>query len=107
MTITIKGPHSPTVFTDGSGKTWVVSGHVWKSAPIGTTLKDVRYIRPVVKASVKYREVRREFPSVRDVRIKYVTRVRTDGLKDCTCAGFTYRRFCKHVEAVKKEMNWK
>lgn len=105
--VTIKGPHSPTIFIDGNNKTWLVSGHVWKSVTAGTTLKDVKYIPPVAPKVMKLHEVVREFLSARDARIKYVTVIRNDGAKSCTCSGYTYRRFCKHIESVTKELGWK
>ena len=40
--IEIKGSLNPTVVNTISG-TYVVSGSNWKSVPVGTTLKDVKW----------------------------------------------------------------
>lgn len=101
--ISFKSPMHPAI-TSINGTTFVVGGGVpWLQVPAGTTLEQVRWIGPKVKKVVRPVEHVREVLSSKGTKT-YTVKVRTDGMKSCTCPGFTYRRFCKHVEALKKEV---
>jgi hypothetical protein len=94
---------NPMLYTDRSGQKWAVSGEHWIEVPGTLTLDEVG----------KYMIVeQRETPALsRDVRTWQVqgskgnTYAVTDngGTWTCTCAGFGWRRKCKHVEAQKNE----
>lgn len=102
----IKGPHYPAIFVH-DGQTFIVSGHVWQKVPTGTTLAEVQYEAPATpKKQPTYQTVTRVVPSSKDPRITYTVRVRSDGLKDCGCSGFMYRRRCRHTDELKKELGW-
>lgn len=103
--ITVKGALPPAIFSLG-GKTYTVSGSVWTEVPEGTTLDDIKWVdtRPPLPEAPKY--LTRKFQSSRGKGEYYAT-VATDGFKECTCAGFTYRRFCRHTEELFAEIGVK
>ena len=88
--IEIKGSLNPTVVNTISG-TYVVSGSNWKSVPVGTTLKDVKWINtnPKIKKSKPM-----------SWKVKDYTVIFNKDFYSCTCLGYIYRRKCKHIKQI-------
>ena len=104
--IIFKSPYRPAIAPIG-GKLFVVGGGVpWLEVPAGTTLEQIKWIGPRRKKVVRPKEFVREVPSSRGNKT-YTVRIRTDGVKSCTCSGSMYRRRCRHVDEYKKELGIK
>ena len=86
----IKGSMNPTVVNTISG-TYVASGSNWKSVPLGTTLKDIKWI----DTSPKVKKSKPMSWKVKDYTISF-----NGSLYSCTCLGYTYRRTCKHITKI-------
>jgi len=88
--IHVESVYAPAIFTAPvSGKTYVVP--TWLEVPTGTTLNDIDWIRPVmVKPSMITKHVG-----------KYILNIHSNGKITCDCPGYTFRKKCKHVEAIK------
>lgn len=76
--------------------------------PEGTTLDQIKWVdtRPKKKKVKKPKYLTREMSSSRGNKT-YWTSVATDGFKECTCSGFTYRRRCRHVKELFEELGVK
>ena len=85
--ITIKGSMNPTVVETSAG-TFAVSGSNWKSVPLGTNLKDLKWINtnPNIKKSKPI-----------SWKVKDYTVIFDKNFYSCNCLGYTYRRKCKHI----------
>ena len=63
----------------------------------GTTLAHITWMRPTPK------QVKPFQPKTRTVKGSkgnvYVIRTRADGKEECSCPGYSFRRFCKHLGA--------
>ena len=87
---TIKGSMNPTVVNTTSG-TFAVSGSNWKSVPVGTKLKDIKWVNtsPKVKKSKSM-----------SWKVKDYTVIFNKDFYSCTCLGYTYRRKCRHIKQI-------
>ena len=93
----------PMLATAGSGQRYAISGGTWIPVPSDATFDDLpKYM--VVK--------RRESPSDASAgswRVKgskgneYTVSV-TDDQWSCTCAGFGFRRKCRHIKEIKDSL---
>ncbi len=86
----IKGSMNPTVVNTISG-TYAVSGSNWKSVPVGTKLKDIKWIN----TSPKVRKSKLMSWKVKDYTISF-----NGSFYSCNCLGYTYRRKCKHITKI-------
>ena len=87
--IEIRGDMRPTVVSTISG-TYAVSGSNWKSVPKGTTLSDIKWIKPKVKV---YKP--------KEWKVKnYIVKYSSGGFYSCTCLGYTYHRKCRHITKI-------
>ena len=88
--IEIKGYINPTVIKTNSGN-YAVSGSNWKSVPVGTKLKDIKWVNtsPKVKKS-----------KLMSWKVKDYTVIFNKDFYSCTCLGYTYRRKCKHITKI-------
>lgn len=102
----MKGPYNPVLFTIND-KTYAVSGSHWVEILQDISNVDVQFdwIPPVPISTERPKEVRREVLSSNGDKT-YVVKLRSDGLKTCECSGFMYRRHCRHVDELKKELGW-
>ena len=105
--IQVESNLNPAIFkSPTSGKTYVVAGdQPWVEVPEGTTLNDVRWIRASKPETdpVYAREQTFEVEGSRNS--KYTVKQAKNGLWNCTCVGFGFRRKCKHVTNCKLIMN--
>ena len=81
------------------GKTYAISGGDWIEVPEGTTQAEVG--RWMVYAPAKIETVEAQAWEVEGSKGNTYT-VRFDGRWSCTCAGFKFRRECKHTNEQKK-----
>ena len=86
----IKGSMNPTVVNTISG-TYAVSGSNWKSVPVGTTLKDLKWIN----TNPKIKKSKPKNWKVKDYTVSF-----NGSFYSCTCLGYTYRRKCKHITQI-------
>tara|TARA_B100000941_G_scaffold254540_1_gene202782 strand:- start:174 stop:665 length:492 start_codon:yes stop_codon:yes gene_type:complete len=94
----------PLLYTDANDQKWAISGQNWIEVPDDTTFEDLdRYM--VVRQ-------RSDTSPVAEVRTYDVegskgnTYTVTDhgGTWTCTCAGFGWRRKCRHIREVRDEL---
>ena len=88
--ITIKGSMNPTVINTIDG-TFAVSGSNWVDVPVGTKLKDIKWIN----TSPKVKKSKPMSWKVKDYTISF-----NGSFYSCTCLGYTYRRKCKHIKQI-------
>ena len=91
---TVTGPIHPIIFRAPiSGKLYICPD--WIEVPEGTTLKDVKWIKPVYNKP----ELVKKFKSSKgDI---YYNVYKTGKDYSCDCPGFKYRnRLCKHIKQV-------
>jgi len=82
-----------------TGKTYAISGAHWIEVPEGTTQAEIG--RWMVYKNPKPETVPAHTWEVVGSKGKSYT-VRFDGRWSCTCAGFKFRRECKHTATKKK-----
>ena len=111
MKYIIKSSMCPIIYTmPGWNYSKVGAGSEWWGVPLGTTWDDLIWEPPVRKVSKSKKfnaipnEVIKKYRSARDGRKIYTVKA-LGPYVTCDCAGFSYRRFCKHTEAFKNE--WK
>ena len=102
-TIIAKGMYPPAVAKIGNAY-YIVP--VWKRIPDSISELRIKWSRPGGPVPKKLKEIHREVTSSKGDRT-YEVILRNDGMKSCTCAGFMYRRHCKHTDNLKKEVGWK
>ena len=101
MDLPVKVTWPPMLYTDMSGQKWAVSGQHWIEVPDTLTLDRVgEYM------VVDQRFTPAQSPDVRTYEVQGSTgntyTVTQDGDKwTCTCAGFGWRRKCRHITEVK------
>ena len=101
MDLPIKVTWPPMLYTDMQGRKWAVSGQHWLEVPHDMTLDRVdKYM------VVDQRFTPAQSPDVRTYEVQGSTgntyTVTQDGDKwTCTCAGFGWRRKCRHITEVK------
>ena len=88
--ITIKGSLNPTVINTVDG-TFAVSGSNWKSVPVGTKLKDIKWIDTIPNIK-KYKPM--------SWKVKDYTVIFNKDFYSCTCLGYTYRKKCRHIKQI-------
>ena len=88
--ITVKGSMNPTVINTVDG-TFAVSGSNWVDVPVGTKLKDIKW----VNTSPKVKKIK--FMSL---KVKDYTVIFNKDFYSCTCLGYTYRRKCRHIKQI-------
>ena len=88
--ITIKGSLNPTVINTVDG-TFAVSGSNWVDVPVGTKLKDIKWVNTSPK-------VKKSKPM--SWKVKDYTVIFNKDFYSCTCLGYTYRRKCRHIKQI-------
>jgi hypothetical protein len=94
----------PMLYTDHHGQKWAISGQNWLEVPDDTTFETLeRYMvhKPRVSSQKLTEVVTYEVLSSKGDKTYTVTD--HGGTWTCTCAGFGWRRKCKHIEQAKNE----
>ena len=79
-----------------SGKTYIVPG--WREVPLGTSLKEV-----IDKWEKKNKPLRKEKINKFKVKGKPYIITLIDGKYFCNCPAGTYRKKCKHINAIREK----
>ena len=100
----IKVRMPPMLYTDRAGQKWAVSGANWVAVPETATLDAIDdYMVHVPWTSSKPELVSRSWAVKGSKGNEYTVSV-TDGQWSCTCAGFGFRRKCRHIKEIKDSM---
>ena len=97
----IKVTWPPMLYTDNSGQKWAISGQHWIEVPDDMTLDrvgeymvvDDRFTPPQLTEVLTY--------DVVGSKGNTYTVTNDRGAWMCTCAGFGFRRKCRHITEVK------
>jgi len=88
----------PPALTDGrDGNRYAISGNIWIEVPPGTTRNDLPMYMVVKERSVIQSKPDASWLVPGSTGKEYVVAL-IQGQWTCTCAGFGWRRKCKHVE---------
>ena len=101
MSEPIKVTWPPMLYTDNSGQKWAISGQHWIEVPDDMTLDrvgeymvvDDRFTPPQLTEVLTYDVVGSKGDTY--------TVTNDRGSWTCTCAGFGFRRKCRHITEVK------
>jgi hypothetical protein len=96
----IEVPWSPVLFTAHSGIRYAVCGSVWVEVPADTTRDDLPKYMVVKPSPVTPNPVEKTWKVEGSKGNVYKVRLFNDQYT-CTCAGFGWRRKCRHIEGVK------
>ena len=81
---------NPTVINTVDG-TFAVSGSNWVDVPVGTKLKDIKWVNTSPK-------VKKSKPM--SWKVKDYTVIFNKDFYSCTCLGYIYRRKCRHIKQI-------
>ena len=91
----------PMLYTDMKGQRWAVSGQHWVAVPETSTLDTIGdYMVHVPRQSNNLRVAAQNWAVKGSKGNTYKVSV-TDGQWSCTCAGFGFRRKCRHIKEIK------
>ena len=92
----------PALYNSHTGILYGIAGSVWVEVPAGTTLDELS------DYMVHKPRERQAAPGEKTWQVKgskgntYTVKL-SDGMYSCTCAGYGFRRKCRHIEEVKNE----
>ena len=99
----IVSPHPPVIHTALDGKRYAVGGGQWEELPDYVT-NETLHKWMVWGAAVPKKNVPNDKVwEVKGSKGNTYTVSRKSGAWACTCAGFKWRRDCKHMEAKQQE----
>jgi hypothetical protein len=99
--IIVRGSHPPSIIRLG-GKAWACAGQNWVPCPYDTKLDDLVWDRD--PPWDKYKDTFQKTEIIKTIKgskgdnykVSYI-----NGVWNCECHGFMFRRKCKHIEQVK------
>ena len=100
MTIPVEVQWPPALFTSIDGKRYAISGNVWVEVPLDTTQDNVHVYMVVKKRETTEADSDSSWEVLGSKGTKYTVSLRS-GSWSCTCAGFGWRRKCKHIKEKK------
>ncbi len=92
----------PALYNSHTGILYGIAGSVWVEVPAGTTLDELS------DYMVHNPRERQAAPGEKTWQVKgrkgntYTVKL-SDGMYSCTCAGYGFRRKCRHIEEIKNE----
>ena len=98
--IEIDTMYFPCIITLG-GKTYAAGGTLVE-VPKGTTLRNIRWSKGEVVKVRSQAEILGTFKSKTNPNTTYTVKKLDSGSILCDCAGFQFRRKCRHIEEVSK-----
>ena len=102
MNLPIHVTMPPILFTSHTGTRYAVAGSVWVEVPPETIRDDLPRYLLWEPPAVPEAQPAQSWTVEGSKGNAYTVRLRADQWT-CTCAGFGWRRKCKHVEAQKNE----
>lgn len=88
---------NPALTTGQDGKRYAISGGTWIEVPPDTTFDELPMYMVVKKREDTQQQGEESWEVAGSSGSSYTVSLR-QGLWSCTCAGFGWRRRCKHVE---------
>ena len=88
---------NPALTTGQDGKRYAISGSTWIEVPHDTTFDELPMYMVVKKREDTQQQGEESWEVTGSSGSSYTVSLR-QGLWSCTCAGFGWRRRCKHVE---------
>ena len=92
----------PALFTSHTGIRYGIAGNVWIEVPVSTTLDELSEYM-VYKPRERQAAAGEKAWQVKGSKGNTYTVKLSDGMYSCTCAGYGFRRKCRHIEEVKNE----
>lgn len=92
----------PALFTSHTGIRYGIAGNVWIEVPVSTTLDELSEYM-VYKPRERQAAVGEKTWQVKGSKGSTYAVKLSDGSYSCTCAGYGFRRKCRHIEGVKNE----
>ena len=91
----------PALYTDRTGQKWAIAGATWVAVPEDATLSSIdNFIVYEPFKPAKPTLVSQSWAVKGSKGNEYKVSV-TDGVWSCTCAGFGFRRKCRHIQEIK------
>ena len=106
MDLPVRVTMPPILFTSHTGTRYAVAGSQWVEVPADTTREDLHHYLLWEPPEVPETSSGQSWQVQGSKGDAYAVRLRGDQWS-CTCAGFGWRRKCKHVEAQKNAQFWK
>ena len=94
----------PPMLANVNGKRYAISGPTWIEVPADTVFEDL----PKYMVASRWLAPRTESSDTRTWEVKgskgntYTVKL-SAGQYTCQCAGFSFRRRCRHIEGIKNE----
>ena len=92
----------PALYNSHTGICYGIAGSVWIEVPAGTTLDELSEYM-VYKPRERKTLSGEETHQVKGSKGNIYTVKLSGGSYSCTCAGYGFRRKCRHIEGVKNE----
>ena len=93
----VEVPWNPALTTGRDGKSYAISGSVWIEVPADTTFDELPMYMVVRQREANQHEGEASWQVKGSKGADYTVSFR-QGQWTCTCAGFGWRRRCKHIE---------
>ena len=94
----VEVPWNPALTTGRDGKRYAISGCVWVEVPPETTFDELPLYMVLKEREDNTGEGNKSWQVVGSRGSTYTVRF-SQGQWSCTCAGFGWRRTCKHIES--------
>lgn len=90
----------PLIYRGLNDKTYGVAGSIWIEVPSGTTLEELEDYMVYKPRKQPTEHEEKHWTVVGSKGNHYTVRLKA-GQYTCTCAGFGWRRKCRHIEGIK------
>ncbi len=98
----IKVSMPPALFTNHLGVRYAIAGSDWLEVPIDTRFEDLSKYMVFERRKIEKPKGNKTW-SVSGSTGKSYTVTLENGQYSCTCAGFGFRRKCRHINEIKNE----
>lgn len=90
----------PAIYRSHSGVTYGIAGSIWVEVPDGTTLSELSDYMVFKRPEPLAAHEEKHWNVVGSKGNHYTVRLKGDHYT-CTCAGFGWRRKCRHIDGIK------
>ena len=92
----------PALFTSHTGIRYGIAGNVWIEVPASITLDELSEYM-VYKPRARHAAAGEKTWQVKGSKGNTYAVKLSNGVYSCTCAGYGFRRKCRHIEEIKNE----